>query len=235
MKALRLAIALSLIGLISACGAQPTLRLNKNGSGHFSLKLRLEKPFVDYLLDLGEVAGMFDSREKAVLFDLGAIENKLKRYPGVKITGLKTTPDGELSLSLSFSDIAVFTVPGDIWPAGSPLSYTDGPKKTLRLRLDKSVMNRILTAFFNFKATELETFLPRDGESQTEYEGNLDFALEGGALLFRNSRITFQITVDGTILEHNGTLKGKNTVTFSVPLGSVLFLDKPVEYFILFQ
>jgi hypothetical protein len=235
MKTMRLLLSLSLIFFISACGAQPSLRLNKNGSGRFDLTLRLEKPFVDYLLDLGEITGTITSRDRAVIFDLATIEKKLKQYPGVKITSLAATPDGELSLSLTFTHVSVFASPGTLWPKGSPLAYSTGSPASLRLRLDKEIMNRILTAFFNFKATELENFLPRAGESRKEYEGGLNFALDGGADLFRNSSINFQITVDGEILDHNGTLKNNNTVEFNVPLGTVLFLEKPIEYYIIYK
>ena len=73
------------------------------------------------------------------------------------------------------------------------------------------------------------------GESRSEYEQNLDFALDDGAALFKKSRIYFQVQVAGTILKHNGTLVNKKTVAFSVPLGSVLFLKNPVVYFIEYQ
>jgi hypothetical protein len=235
MKTFRPATAVILAFLLSACGATPTLHLNRDGSGRFDFHLQLEKPFVDYLLDLGEVAGMYESREKAVLFDAAALKKKLEQYPGVKVSGLETSAQGDLSFSLSFQDVTVFTKPGKLWPRGSPLTYTGGRRKSLRLKLNKEILNRILTAFFRFDSTELETFLPRDGESRQEYEENLDFAVDGGADLFRKSRIHFHILVAGTVLKHNGTLTGKNRVTFSVPLESILFLTRPVEYFIEYQ
>ena len=235
MKILRLVFFFSTLLLVAACGAEPSLRLNANGSGKFDLHLRLAKPFADYLLDLGEIAGMYASRDQAVLFDLGIIEKKLTWYPGVKVTALKATPDGTLSLALSFADVSVFARPGELWPDGSPFSFTQDARKTLRLRLDKAVMYRVITSFFNFKSSELEVFLPRENESRREYEDNLDFALDGGAALFRNSTITFQVTVPGAIQSHNGKLQGTNTVQFSVPLGTLLFLDKPVEYYVTYN
>ena len=235
MKTLRLIAAACVVLLLTACGARPALRLNRNGSGRFDMKLQLARPFVDYLLDLGEVTGMFESRDKAVLFDLPVIKKILTRYPGVKVNALTASPAGDLALSLSFTDVTVFTRAGGLWPDGSPLTYTTSPEHTLRLRLDKTVMNGILTSFFNFKSSELEVFLPREKESRAEYEENLDFALDGGAKLFRDSSIAFQVTVDGTIVKHNGALQSKNTVQFDVPLGTLLFLEKPVEYYIVFK
>jgi hypothetical protein len=237
LKYVRATVLIALaLSLFAACGAEPSLTLNRNGSGRFDLKLKLAQPFVDYLLDLGEAAGTFKSREQAVIFDLKTIEKKLASYPGVKVLILKATPGGELSLSLAFQDVSVFVAPGELWPKGSPLSYTSsGSQKTLRLRFDETALRKIISSFFNFKATELESFLPRVGESRKEYEENLDFALEGGAKLFNASLISFQVRVEGEILEHNGTLKNKNTVAFTVPLASVLFLNQPLDYSITFQ
>ena len=41
--------------------------------------------------------------------------------------------------------------------------------------------------------------------------------------------------MEGTIVDHNGVLKSPNSVQFTVPLESVLFLDKPVEYYIVYK
>jgi hypothetical protein len=178
---------------------------------------------------------MYESRDKAVIFDTATIEQKLEQYPGVTVKGLKTSSRGNLSFSLSFKEVSVFTKPGELWPKGSPLTFQAGQNNILRLTLDKAFMNTILTTFFSFESTALESFLPRQGESRSEYEENLDFALEGGAALFRKSQIDFRITVAGKILKHNGTRINNNTVAFTVPLGTVLFLGKPVTYFIEYQ
>jgi hypothetical protein len=235
MRIFRLFALLGAAALFLSCSASPSIYLAKDGGGRCEFRLSMEKPFVDYLLDLGEAGGMFPSREKAVIFDLPIIEKQLKKYEGVTVTRLRAVSAGELELSFDFKNVAVFTKAGALSPQGGLLSITGGDKKSIRLRLDKSTVNQILTSFIKVKGSEVEYFLPRQGETKQDYYDNLDFALDSGSALFRKSAITFLVTVEGAIVEHNGALKSPSSVQFTVPLETVLFFDKPLEYFVVYQ
>jgi hypothetical protein len=235
MRMFRPIVPLLVGALLLACSASPSIFLTRDGGGRCDFRLHMEKPFVDYLLDIGEAGGMFTSRDKAVVFDLPAIEKKLKQYEGVTVTRLRAPSAGDLELSFAFKNLAVFAKPGDLSPQGGLLTVGSGERKSVRLRLDKATVNNILTSFINVKGSEVEYFLPQAGETKQDYYDNLDFAFDSGAALFRKSVITFLVTVDGTIVEHNGVLKSKSSVQFSVPLENVLFLDKPVEYYVVYK
>ncbi|MBN2352287.1 MAG: hypothetical protein JXD23_06935 [Spirochaetales bacterium] len=235
MKLFRLSIPLLVGALLLACTASTSITLSGDGGGACDFRLRLEKPFVDYLLDIGEAGGLFTDRAKAVIFDLAQIEKKLKRYDGVTIARLRAPSAGELDISFTFKNLDIFTRPGDLSPNGSLLAVSNGERKSIRLRLDKGTVNSILTSFIKVKGSEVEYFLPRSGETKADYYDNLDFAFDGGGALFRKSTIVMLVSVYGKILDHNGELKSPSSVRFSVPLESVLFLDKPVEYSIVYE
>ncbi len=235
MRLLRLAVPIFSGALLFACSASTSITLNGNGGGACDFRLRMEKPFVAYLLDIGEAGGLFKDRAQAVIFDLPAVEKKLKQYDGVTVTRLRAPSAGELDLSFTFRSLAVFARPGDLSPRGNLLSVSNDGRKSVRLRLDRATVNSILTSFIKVKGSEIEYFLPRAGETKADYDDNLDFAFDGGAALFKKSTIDMLITVDGKIIDHNGVLKSPSSVLFSVPLESVLFLDKPVEYYIVYK
>ena len=146
----------------------------------------MERPFVDYLLDIGEAGGLFPDRAKAVIFDLPAIEKKLKGYAGVTVTRLRTPSAGELDLAFTFKNLEIFARPGDLSPKGDLLKVSGDDPKTVRLRLDKSTVNNILTSFIRVKGSEIEYFLPRAGETKADYYDNLDFAIDGGSASLKN-------------------------------------------------
>jgi len=74
MRIARLTVPFLTGALLLACSAAPSIFLARDGGGRCDFRLRMEQPFVDYLLDIGEAGGLFTSREKAVIFDLPAIE-----------------------------------------------------------------------------------------------------------------------------------------------------------------
>jgi hypothetical protein len=235
MRIPRLSALLCAAALLLSCSASPSVFLARDGSGRCDFRLRMEQPFVDYLLDLGEAGGLFPSRDKAVIFDLAVIEKQLKQYDGVSVTKLRAVSAGELELSFAFKNVAVFTRAGALAPKGGLFTVTGGDRPSIRLRIDRTTINQIITSFIKLKGSEIEYFLPQAGETKQDYYDNLDFALDAGSALFRKSAVNFTVTVAGTIVEHNGALKTPSSVQFTVPLETVLFLDKPLEYFIVYQ
>ncbi len=235
MRIIKPVLFLLSAAFLGACSASPSITLNKSGGGSCDFRLRMEQPFVDYLLDIGEAGGMFSDRPKAVIFDLSAVKKKLEGYRGVTVTRLRAPQAGELDLAFTFKNAEIFSRPGDLSPKGDLLTVSGGDQKTVRLRLDKATVNHVLTSFVKVKGSEIEYFLPRAGETKADYYDNLDFAFDGGAALFKKSTISILVTVEGAIVDHNGVLKSPSSVQFTVPLESVLFLEKPVEYYIVYK
>src|SRR3989304_10629672 len=68
-------LAISL--LLGSCGTTSTLTLQKDGSGNCSVSIHVEKPLIDYFIDMAEESGLYTSGEQAILFDTQRIKTIL--------------------------------------------------------------------------------------------------------------------------------------------------------------
>jgi len=228
-------IFLILFFTLMSCGASSTMNLRKNGSGKAELEVRLTAPVVEYFLDIAEISGYEASRDALTLFDLPAIRKRLSGIKGLSITRLTSPTQGELNLSFTFSSLDSLISSGKNAAAPDVLSWSGGAESAFRLQLNREAVSDLLSLLLQENASAFDYLLPQKGESRTEYDENLAFALDDGPTLFSESMLTFTLNVEGSVISHNGEQVDPHTVRFRIPLADLLFLEKPVVYEVVFR
>jgi len=233
--AFSLGVLLVIALILSSCTARQAVTLAADGSGTCTVALNLNPEFVEYVLDIGEAAGYFPDRSSAALFDLGAIRKTFADNTVIRLDQLQSDGKSNLSLSFSFTNIQKLIESFAFFKKTGLLAYQTGDSKKLTVHMDRTLVPAFLEQICDFAPEEYEYLLPQKGETRESYFETLDFSLENGAAMVKASSIRIDVTVPGTITGHNGTAAGDNTVRFSIPLESLLFIGTPKDYFIVFK
>jgi hypothetical protein len=230
-----LSTVLSLVILCFSCIVEEQITINTNGSGSLSMVIDLDPALIQYIIDVGEAGGKFESAQDAVIFDRAEMKKQLLARPGITIKRLHIPSTGRLELGISFQNIEQIFTADKVLAQTKVVTYVQGNIKTLSFHLDKNNFAQILTLFPLFQTEEFKTLLPRENESKEDYFDMIDFALDDGAELVKNTTIKLTVSVNGNIITQSGGRQQNNTVHFSLPLERLLFLSTPVDYFIKFQ
>lgn len=116
-----------------------------------------------------------------------------------------------------------------------------GGTRTLRLHLDRTNFAKIsgmLPSSDGSSETILSVFGPQEGMdlTESEYLETMEFTLGAeGPKALKDSVIEVAVTVNGKLVSQKGGTARNNTVTFRIPLLSVLLLNQPLDYEIVFQ
>jgi hypothetical protein len=237
MKPLYVFLILLLAGIavLSSCTAREKITLNTDGSGYLSLSLALDPALVQYIIDVGEASGKFESAAKAVIFDPAEIRKELLSRPGITIKKINVPEKGKLELELYFRDIKRIFSSDKILSKAQVVNFVPGTTNTLHFHLDRENFTQILGLFPLLQTKEFKTLLPRESESKEDYFDVIDFALDDGAALVKNTVIRFDISVNGTVVSQTGGYRNGNTVSYSLPLERILFPDTPIEFSLQFK
>jgi hypothetical protein len=142
---------------------------------------------------------------------------------------------GRLELAIGFNNIEQVFKADKVLKEAEVIKFKQGEEKTLKFHLDKRNFSQILSLFPLLKSEEFKTLLPRESESKEDYFEVIDFALEKGSYLVKNTTIKMAITVNGKIIKQTGGWEQNNTVYFNIPLERLLFLDPPLDLLVQFQ
>jgi hypothetical protein len=227
--------AFIIIASLWSCTAQENITLNPNGSGSLSLVFDLDPALIQYIIDVGEAGGKFDSADQAVIFDPAQLRRELLARPGVVIDRLSVPKTGRLELSLRFRDIKKIFTADKALAQAQVVRYVPGSTNTLTFHLDTKNFKQVFGLFPLLGSQEFKTLLPREGESKEDYFDVLNFALDNGSALVKNTVITLAIQVNGTVISQSGGEQKGNTVYFSLPLERVLFPEPPLELSLQFK
>jgi len=195
----------------------------------------LDPALIQYIIDVGEASGKFESAKDAVIFDQAEIRKQLLSRPGIDIRKLQLPSIGWLELEIGFQNIEQIFTADKVLAQAEVVKYVQGSTKTLSFHLDKNNFTQILSLFPLFQTEEFKTLLPREAESKEDYFDMLDFALDDGAELLKNTTIKFSVTVNGRIIKQSGGYQQNNTIYFSLALERLLFLSTPIDFSIQFQ
>lgn len=233
-----LAAAAAAVLLLSSCSIRQDLRLEASGAGSVTMRISLQKLFVDYVADLSELSGQ---QATGQVFDLEAIKKGFAERGVVELKRIASPTPDTLEMDLSFRSIEqVFTGPQKL-PGPPIVTFTkEAEGQTLRFHLDRSNFTQV-TEFLPFLKNPLfEGLGPQQGDDTTEaeYLELIDLALgTGGAAALKASVIETRVTVAGKLVRQAGGTVGANgsTVTFKLPLIRVLLLDQPLDYSLTFK
>ncbi|MBN1797019.1 MAG: hypothetical protein JW822_00460 [Spirochaetales bacterium] len=232
---LLLCVMLLFAFLCCSCVVQEHITINPNGSGSLELVIDLDPALIQYIVDIGEASGEFESADDAVIFDKTEIRKELLSRPGIAVNKLQVSSIGRLELGISFQNIKQIFAADKVLAQTEIVKFVQGNTKILSFHLDKHNFSQILTLFPLFQTKEFKTLLPQEGESKEDYFDMLDFALDDGAALLKNTTVKFTVTVNGRIIKQSGGVKQNNTVYYSLALERILFLSSPTDYSIHFQ
>ncbi len=228
-------VAVVIIVILGSCTAQESITLNADGSGSLSLVLELDPALVQYIIDVGEASGKFDSADQAVIFDPTEIRKELLARPGIVIDKLNVPKKGRLELALRFRDIKKIFTADKALAQAQVVRYVTGSTNTLTFHLDTHNSKQVFGLFPLLGSQEFKTLLPREGENKEDYFDVLNFALDGGATLVKNTLIRLSVHVNGTIVSQKGGEQKGNAVYFPLPLERVLFPEPPLEFSLHFK
>jgi hypothetical protein len=138
-------------------------------------------------------------------------------------------------LGISFQNIKQIFTADKVLAQAEIVKFVQGNPKILSFHLDKHNFSQILSLFPLFQTEEFKTLLPQEGESKEDYFDMLDFALDDGAALLKNTTIKLSVTVNGRIIKQSGGFIKSNTVYFSLALERILFLSSPIDFSVQFQ
>jgi len=216
--------AILLLALLCfSCLVEEYITINPNGSGSLGVVIDLDPALIQYIIDVGEASGKFESAKDAVIFDQAEIRK------------LQLPSIGRLELEIGFQNIEQIFTADKVLAQAEVVKYVQGSTKTLSFHLDKNNFTQILSLFPLFQTEEFKTLLPREAESKEDYFDMLDFALDDGAELLKNTTIKFSVTVNGRIIKQSGGYQQNNTIYFSLALERLLFLSTPIDFSIQFQ
>jgi hypothetical protein len=224
--------------LLSSCSIRQEVRLEASGSGAVSMRITLQKLFMDYIADLSELTGQQTGGQ---VFDLEGIRKGFAERSDVELKRIASPTPDVLEMDLSFRSIEqVFA--GEQKLKGAPIVTfaKTGDGQTLRFHLDRQNFAQV-TEFLPFLRNPLfEGLGPQEGDNTTEaeYLELIDLALgAGGAAALKASAIETQVSVKGKVVSQSGGTAGANgsSVVYKVPLIRVLLLDKPLDYSLAFK
>jgi len=223
--------------ILTSCTANQEITLYSNGSGSCSLIIDLAPLFVQYIGDLGEVSGEFNSIDDVVIFDTIQIRDELLSRPGIQVKKVESPNQDRLELDFNFQNIE------DIFRTDKVLSSTqvitfkhNKNNKIVHLHLDKENFNQLFSIFPFLEEEIIKSLLPYPKQTKKDYLETIDFAIyDEGAYLVRQSNIRVAITVHGQIIEQKGGIIYGNTVVFNIPLERILYPDPAIDYFIVFR
>ncbi len=242
--------ALSIL-IFASCSANQDFLIESDGSGEAEIEIVVEPFFARYLADIS--AGFGDA--DAPLFDVPGIEAAFAEYPDIHLNEIELRGEYGLALRLEFDAIDRFLRARDD-VVSEILSFdTDGSRRLIRARLDRTSVERALE-FARIDPSITEILLPPAGDMGAgEYGEYLSWALEeyeDSSVLtetLTRSRIRTVVRVNGEIRSVTGgrtgdAIEGGNAPTggrggasavFSMPLLRLLTTGTPVEYSVLFE
>ncbi|MBN1522898.1 MAG: hypothetical protein JW904_00335 [Spirochaetales bacterium] len=219
-----------------SCDAKQYITLNRDGSGTCRLSCTLDHSLVEYILDIGEAAGYFEDREKAAVFDIAQIKETIKTQKGISLVSCTSSKKNSLELVVSFTHINTLISSQNFFGKSKMISFTTVQNvNTLNLHFDQHIFELFLDEMSMFSPEDYEYFLPQKNETKESYFETLDFSLENGAQLLKNSTISVEISAPGEIVNHNGKKIRPNTIQFLLPLEYIVFPEKPRDFFIQYK
>jgi hypothetical protein len=226
-------IGFSLV-FFSACTANQTLHLAKDGSGTAQFKVDIKQLFVDFLSDDDAKKGS----EKAPFFDGQKIKKSLERRPGFTVKKAVAPTPQSLEVEASFKDIRKLFP--DVGTAGSIVNISDkNGQTTVTFHIEKKNARHIAELFADAASNPaLKEMSPRKQKATTEkeYLDAIKFAVGNeGPPLMKSSFLDFRIEVEGELISQTGGTIENGAAVFHIPILSILILEKPLDYSVTFS
>jgi hypothetical protein len=222
--------------LLLACSIRQDITLETSGSGNLSMRIKLEKVFVDYLNDLAELTGQADGGK---IFDVEQIKKGFAERDDLQLKRISSPTPDVLEMDIAFRSIEkVFAREEKLKQAGIVSFAKAADGYSVRFHLDRANFDQVLEFLPFLKNPLFEGLAPQEGDvtTEAEYLEMIDLALgEGGSRTLKASAIETRVTVKGTLVSQQGGTVSGGVVAYKVPLLRVLLLDKPLDYSILFR
>ncbi len=217
-----------------SCGAEQTLRIEKDGSGNTRFDLTLSPVLEGQITELGALWGE-EVTEGWLLFDPEALKEEWVPPAGVSLQSLDSPGAGRLQGELRFDSLgALGHGKGD----GLFSVSEEGGRTQIRV----AVTRPNLEAFFDFLSLDnplLDAFGPlsTQGMEDNEYLEMLAYALgEEVSGAVGDSFYSLTIEVDGRIISQKGGEQlGPSKVRYRIPLLRLLMVNPPLEYSLLYE
>ncbi|MDR3115909.1 MAG: hypothetical protein LBU25_10370 [Treponema sp.] len=216
-----------------SCSAQVQGSLHLDGSADMSLKASLEPRMAALIRSLSRLSGG-PPRSEQVL-DAAALSRSLAAAPGIKSLALRnqnpTTIEGTISILRADAFLAV---PGS--PEHTFIRYEQTHAGgSLRIALDRDSGPRLLTLFSpevrDYLSALMAPVATGESLSQKEYLALVQ-SVYGKALADELTAARIQVAIDfpGSISAIQGGRAAANRAEFTIPLGDMLVLDRPLLY-----
>jgi hypothetical protein len=230
--------ALAFLALASCSSVQHVV-LNADGSGTASIHVSLDPLVVRYLSDLLAATGGQGSAQQP-LFDLTRIESDFAQLPGVTLVSASSPTRSTLDLDVAFTQV------GEIVPASpvSPILFSsDGGLKRVSVHLSAQTVPSLLALAPLADDPVLSSLGPRPDHPYTEaqYLELLDYAFSDYApaadikRVAESAMLAIRVDVKGTLVSQSGGKLDGSTAVFSIPLLSLVTLEKPIDLAITYR
>ena len=238
--------------VITSCSVNQEINLKFDGSADAKIEVTIQKVFMDYLFALAEIAGE-DSLPAGVLFDVQEVEKAITTRPGLNVNSIENPKPEILKLDLSLEDVEkVFdtnSTDSEKTPATTEsaektivkpiISLTGTNQRTLNIHLDSSNYHQLTTLFPVLDNPLIASMGPQPNSiiSESEYLEMMVFLLgENGPKAIKESEVNLTIKIEGSIVSHSdGELISSDSLLFEIPLLSILVLNDPINYEIVFE
>lgn len=236
MKTRSLALAALLLSpVLASCAANDSLSLNGDGSGTFTVRVKVEKLFAEYFVAAAESGGAKGKPGK--IFDPAIIKQQMEKRPGVTVQRIATPTPETLEVDFAFKDVRTL-FSDDPNKRDAILSFIDdGGDKTLKFHLDRKNAKQLAGLFADMSNPAFKELSPRSKRisSEAEYLEAIEFIVgEDGPKVLRSASVELSVQVGGEIKSQTGGALANNAVTFRVPLLRLLLLDRPFDYAVTF-
>ncbi|WP_455382299.1 hypothetical protein [Salinispira pacifica] len=229
-----------------SCSSRQQVDLSVNGSGEAQVEIHLTPVLVSYLQDLAATVNGTAPSKSQPIFDLNALKAAFSRYPGLVLDQASTPGIGTLALWVRFADVSRLLDGANGRVADFVDFRRDGDLRTLTVRLDRDVVDQLLTLTPLSGSVAGSVLLPPAGSSMSseEYVSYLGWALEDYAngadgpsieRIIRSSEVDVDITVEGRIVSAKGGKVKGNVVSFSIPVVKLLTLSNALVYSVSFR
>ena len=230
------AVITAATALLAACSVGQDITLETTGAGTVSMRIKLEKVFMDYLDDLAELTGQ---GKRGRIFDLEEIKKGFAEREDVQLRRVSSPTPDALEMELSFLNLErVFAREERLQQAGV-VAFTKVPEGySVRFQLNRGNFPQVMEFLPFLKNPLFEGLAPREGDvtTEAEYLEMIELALgEEGSRMLKASTIETRAAVKGTLLSQRGGTVSGGVVTFRVPLLQILLLEKPLEYSLVFR
>lgn len=235
-------LALGLLLLSAAsCTMKQDIYIEETGSGKVVFDIEL----AGYLTEVIEQLEMVLQSDKPLrepgkpFFDTEAITMDFEKRENVDLLELETPTANKLTGSAGFEDINhLFQDEGS--PGSRLIQFeTVENRSELKVILNRDTVVALLSENPSFDNPLVANFGPAatKGLSETDYLDMMEFALGTESRQgIQESALNLTVHVEGRILEQTGgELLDNSTVRYSVPLLSVLILDNPLEYSLIYE